>query len=77
MKGHAKCIVCEKALREAPTTDGWIRVRYAEGVCWDCVESLHRHVEAVKRAIKEKWACPDFNPVVPPEPDSSKQEQGR
>jgi len=42
------CLCCYRSLKEAPTDLGWIKHSRTEGICFDCIESLHRTMVALR-----------------------------
>ena len=44
------CLCCYRPLKEAPTDLGWIKHSVTEGICFDCIESLHRTMVAHREA---------------------------
>ena len=49
-----KCIYCERKLKKAPTELGYIHVRHNKGICFDCIESLYKSMQCVKKAEQEE-----------------------
>lgn len=39
-----KCLWCESTLTNTPTVKWWIRKKYDEGICYECIIALSRNV---------------------------------
>jgi hypothetical protein len=65
LPGKYLCVVCERELQPSPTPLGWSRIRYEQGICFECIESLYRMMVAIKRADAGAATAKEWNEKHP------------
>jgi hypothetical protein len=53
MSDYITCVYCDEPLKPAPTKRGWVKKDRTHGICFRCIESLHRTMVAHLKAEVE------------------------
>lgn len=53
----ARCMYCDSSLYASPTELGWVKHSYGKGICFNCIEDLHRHMIATKGSFDNYFTC--------------------